>query len=141
VRPPERFGATDAPTVSATAYVADHHVAPLLLDERSRARLVEQHRRLPLALPGRGGTPARAHGPELARVLDWLRSGPLEGKLVLVRCADCDGLRIARMSQAPSSLPAIVEQRCYDDPAEAEHAVFLRRVADFLALHAGTGGA
>ncbi len=135
----ERFGPSDPATASATSYIAERHIAPLLLDPASRARLLEEHRRLPLALPGRDGAPARTHSPGLARVLDWLRCGPLEGKYVLLRCPRCDGLRVARMG-APGASPVVVEERCHADPAAAEHAVFVRRVHDFLVRHAAVRG-
>jgi hypothetical protein len=133
VRRPARFGASDTATTAAGDYVLEHHVAPLVRDEATRRRLIEEHRRLPLTRPGRHGAPALEHGPDLARLLDWLRTGVVEGKYVLVHCADCEGLRIAQMPDAPGRLPALVDDRCHADPAEAEHAVFVRRVGDLLA--------
>ena len=83
------------------------YVLPLLRDEKTRNRLIEEHRACPVGRAPHNGQPMVEHSKDLIRVLDKLRRQPMAGKLLTV-CKNCllytspsprDGL----LSRMPSS--------------------------------------
>jgi hypothetical protein len=83
--------------------------------------------------------PFGRHSPRLVEVLDFLRRNPdpeLPRYLVLDDGEGFEiGVRSSERGAPPTPLPS--EER-FATRAEAEHAVFLRRLADYGALTGGT---
>ena len=111
--------------------IAETEIAPLLLDERRRAELIEEHRRQPIGRPARTGERGFRHGPDVVKVLDFFRRAPVDGKLVLIADPDGGGWRIARIAKRGVG-PVPVSGEGYATREKAEHAVFLKRVEEFL---------
>jgi branched-chain amino acid transport system permease protein len=118
-------------------YITRTYVLPLLKDEATRSRLVEEHRKNPIGVPGKGGHYAVGHSEELARVLDKLRRAPMAGKYVIVCTKPHEEWRIGRLSGVRGDAPEILRDGPYASQDEAEHAVFLKRVDDLLAAYPG----
>jgi hypothetical protein len=95
-------------------------------EERVRAavddELVEEHRHAP-----RG-----PHSDRLTRVLRFLRSRPIPGKLIVVEEEPWRSYRIGVLSGVPGEPASILDERypTYDD---CLHAIFLRRLDDLAA--------
>ena len=81
--------------------------------------LVEEHRRAP-----RG-----AHSDRLARVLRYLRSQPIAGKLIVVEEEPWRSYRIGILTGVPGEPAALLDDR-YPTYDECLHAIFLRRLAE-----------
>jgi branched-chain amino acid transport system permease protein len=94
------------------------------LAELVDAALIEEHRRSPI------GT----HTPALARVLAYLRQAPVAAKLVLHAVEPRRRWTVLRLSGVPGVAHERIDDRVFDDRAEAEHAVFLARLAALGAL-------
>jgi hypothetical protein len=85
------------------------------------AKLVAEHR----------GNPFGPHSPALAEVLDFLRRSP---DLELPRYILIDtgyGFAVGDRSARRGDPPERVDGHAFPTRAEAEHAVFLRRLADY----------
>jgi hypothetical protein len=111
--------------------IVETEMAPLLFDEPRRAALIAEHRRNPIGTAGRVGESGFAHGADLAKVLDFFRRAPVDGKLILIAEPDRTGWRIGRIG-ARGVAPAIVSEVVHSTREEAEHAVFVRRIEEFL---------
>jgi hypothetical protein len=92
-------------------------IRPLLTDE-----LVAEHARNPF---GR-------HSPELSKVLHCLQrnGGVQRDQYVLIEVEPSQAWRIARLSGVRQVPPRLDGATTYHSRAEAEHAVFLRRLED-----------
>jgi hypothetical protein len=119
--------------ISLGATIERTAIAPLLLDERRRAELVEEHRAL-MREPSR--TRARwSPSSDLDRVLDHFRRADLAGKYVLIASPDRAGWIIGRLSGTRGEAPTLVDETLYSSRTDAEHEVFVRRIADFLSRY------
>lgn len=92
------------------------YVAPLINPE-----IVDEHRRSPIG----------HHSDALERVLIHLRKGHHEmaGKYILVCTKPHEEWRIAEITGNPHEPPVLLEGS-YSDRYEAEHGLFLKRLAD-----------
>jgi hypothetical protein len=91
------------------------------LERLMRPELVEEHRRDPFGAPS----------PELGDVLAFLRRNPAPDLPRYVVLAGDDGFAIGvRPDERDAPVPAAGPER-FATRAEAEHAVFLRRLADY----------
>jgi branched-chain amino acid transport system permease protein len=121
----------DASRTARLRGIAETEIAPLLLDEHRRSELIEEHRRNPIGSAGRIGERAFAHSAELVTVLDFFRRAPVDGKLILIAEPDRSGWRIGRIGPRGVA-PTIVSETVHPTRDDAEHAAFLRRVAEFV---------
>ena len=74
--------------------------------------------------------PFGRHSPELIRVLNEMRSGPMGGKYCLVCTRPHAEWRLAVLSAERGVAPAIQHNRVFNSLAEAEWAVFKLRWKD-----------
>jgi hypothetical protein len=69
---------------SVDDYNTKKYVLPLLRDEKTRNRLIEEHRACPVGRAPHNGQEKVEHSKDLIRVLDKLRRQPMAGKLLTV---------------------------------------------------------
>ena len=119
----------------ADDFITRTQVLPLLQDVATRRRLIDEHRRNPIGMPARNGTPALGHSPELARVLDKLRGQPIDGKYVIVCRRQFQEYYIGVCSGTRGEPVRILDDQVFANEYDAEHAVFLRRISEFLAAY------
>lgn len=124
--------ARDDSRTSMVTQIAEQYIAPLLGDPRTRRALIAEHRRTPIGRPGRVGRAAFMHSPELTRVLDFFRRAPAEGKYVLLCNPPEAPWQIAALTGRRGEAPRPIEGAVFKAREDAEHAVFERRVDDFL---------
>jgi hypothetical protein len=98
----------------------DGHIMRSKIRDLVDAELIEEHRRHPIG----------EHSPNLDVVLSYLRRSPNRDapRLVLV-AADSGGWRIAEWSRVRGDPLTMADGETYGSREEAEHAVFLRRLA------------
>ena len=107
------------------------YVLPLLRDEKTRNRLIEEHRACPVGRAPHNGQPMVEHSKDLIRVLDKLRRHPMAGKYVTIckkpfqdyRIGICSGVR---------GVPVEILEDSFSSEEACEHAIFLKRVFDLL---------
>jgi hypothetical protein len=98
----------------------ERHIFETEIKPRVTREIIEEHRRRPIG----------KHGDDLERVLVYLRTNHLEmkGKYILVCTKPHAEYRIGRLSGG--SGPPDLLPETYPDRNEAEHALFLKRLAD-----------
>ena len=122
---------------STDDYITRTYVLPLLKDEKTRNRLIEEHRACPV---GRApalhkSQPGVEHSKELRTVLDKLRRQPMAGKYVTICKKDYKDYRIGVCSGVRGQPVEIMEESFSSEEA-CEHAIFLKRVLEILEKYA-----
>ncbi len=112
-------------------FITRTHILPLLTDPATRKALIEEHRNNPIGRPGKAGTAAVKHGGDLARVLDKFRRQPMEGKYVRVCMKPHKDYRIGIVTGIRGK-PVKILAKPYPSEGSCEHAIFVRRVKEFL---------
>lgn len=78
--------------------------------------------------------PFGPHSPRLIEVLDFLRRNPDPERPRYLVLDDGEGFEVGVRAAERGAPPTAVGDERFDNRAEAEHAVFLRRLADYGAL-------
>ena len=118
---------------STDDFITRKYVLPLLRDEKTRNRLIEEHRACPV---GRApalhkGEPGIEHSKELRTVLDKLRRQPMAGKYITVCKKDFKDYRIGVCSGVRGQ-PVKILEGSFSSEEACEHAIFLKRVVELL---------
>jgi branched-chain amino acid transport system permease protein len=133
---PEQTGIQlDQGRASTDDFITRTYVLPLLADPATRARLIEEHRNNPVGRPGDGGKAGVGHSPDLITVIDKLRRAPMTGKYVRVCTRPHREYRIGIASGVRGEPVRMLEDEAYPSEDACEHAIFLKRVDDLLALY------
>ena len=122
---------------SVDDYNTKKYVLPLLRDEKTRNRLIEEHRACPVgrAAQPHKGQPMVEHSKELQTVLDKLRRQPMAGKLLTVCKKPHKDYRIGIASGVRGQPVEILEESFSSEEA-VEHAIFLKRIVELLERYA-----
>ncbi len=107
------------------------YVLPLLRDEKTRNRLIEEHRSTPIGRAPHKGQPMVEHSKDLIRVLDKLRRQPMTGKMLTVCKKPHEDYRIGIVSGVRGQ-PVKIFEESFSSEEACEHAIFLRRIAELL---------
>ena len=107
------------------------YVLPLLRDEKTRNRLIEEHRACPVGRAAHKDQPMIEHSKDLIRVLDKLRRQPMAGKLLTVCKKPHEDYRIGIASGVRGKPVKILEESFSSEEA-CEHAIFLKRIMALL---------
>ena len=109
------------------------YVLPLLRDEKTRNRLIEEHRACPVgkAPALHKGQPGIEHSEELRTVLDKLRRQPMAGKYITICKKDFKDYRIGVCSGVRGQ-PVKILNDSFSSEEACEHAIFLKRIVEIL---------
>ena len=118
---------------STDDYITQKYVLPLLKEEKTRNRLIEEHRACPVgkAPAPHKGQPMVEHSKDLQTVLDKLRRQPMAGKYITIckeafkdyRIGVCSGVR---------GKPVKILEESFSSEEACEHAIFLKRIVNLL---------
>ena len=99
----------------------EEHIFETEIVPRVTKEIIDEHRERPIG----------KHSDQLERVLTYLRKNHLEmgGKYILVCTKPHEEWRIATLSGEPEGAPELLEDS-FPDRYEAEHGLFLKRLAD-----------
>lgn len=104
--------------------IGREEILPLVTDD-----LIEEHRRDPFG----------NHSPELYKVLTFLRRQPPEaGRFVMIVTDPHEEYALGTIPPERGEAPEIIDDERYASQAEAEHAVFRKRVRAFEERFGGT---
>ena len=120
---------------STDDFITRKYVLPLLKDEKTRNRLIEEHRACPVGRAPHKGQPMVEHSKDLRTVLDKLRRQPMAGKLLTVCKRPFEDYRIGIASGIRGQPVEILEESFSSEEA-CEHAIFLKRVVELLERYA-----
>lgn len=118
-------------SMAAEDYLTRKYVLPLLTNQAFREKLIEEHRKSPIGVAGNRGKPGVGHSPELCRVLDKLRRAPMQGKYCRVCTKPHEEWRIGIFPGVRGE-PIMVLNEAFTSEDECEHAIFVKRVEEFL---------
>ncbi len=79
---------------------------------------------------------ARPNGPhddDLARVLNYFRRASVADKYAILALKPLGDYQLVKLSGQRGVAPRVVDETIYQNEEDAQHAVFLRRVADLMA--------
>ena len=122
---------------STDDFITRKYVLPLLRDEKTRSRLIEEHRACPVgkAPALHKGEPGVEHSKELRTVLDKLRRQPMAGKYITICKKDFKDYRIGVCSGVRGQ-PVKILEGSFSSEEACEHAIFLKRVVELLEKYA-----
>ena len=120
---------------STDDFITRKYVLPLLQDEKTRNRLIEEHRACPVGRAPHKGQPMVEHSKDLRTVLDKLRRQPMPGKLLTVCKRPFEDYRIGIASGVRGHPVEILEESFSSEEA-CEHAIFLKRIVALLEKYA-----
>ena len=120
---------------STDDFITRKYVLPLLKDEKTRNRLIEEHRACPVGRAPHKGQPMVEHSKDLRTVLDKLRRQPMAGKLLTVCKRPFEDYRIGIASVVRGQPVEILEESFSSEEA-CEHAIFLKRIVALLEKYA-----
>ena len=120
---------------STDDFITRKYVLPLLKDEKTRNRLIEEHRACPVGRAPHKGQPMVEHSKDLRTVLDKLRRQPMPGKLLTVCKRPFEDYRIGIASGVRGQPVEILEESFSSEEA-CEHAIFLKRIVTLLEKYA-----
>jgi len=120
---------------STDDFITRKYVLPLLKDEKTRNRLIEEHRACPVGRAPHKGQPMVEHSKDLRTVLDKLRRQPMAGKLLTVCKRPFEDYRIGIASGVRGQPVEILEDSFSSEEA-CEHAIFLKSIVALLAKYA-----
>ena len=124
---------------STDDFITEKYVLPLLRDEKTRNKLIDEHRACPVgkAPQPHKGQPMGEHSKELQIVLDKLRRQPMAIKKYVTVCKkDFEDYRIGIVTGVRGQPVEILEESFSSEEA-CEHAIFLKRILDLLERHGG----
>lgn len=116
-------------------FITRVHVMPILWDDERRARIVAEHQRNPIGVPGKAGRPAVQHSEDLAHVLDKLRRHTTKGKEVKIAIEPFKKYAIGILPGKRGEPIKVLNNQVYESDDECEHAIFLRRLQKLLELY------
>ena len=120
---------------STDDFITRKYVLPLLKDEKTRNRLIEEHRACPVGRAPHKGQPMVEHSKDLRTVLDKLRRQPMAGKLLTVCKRPFEDYKIGIASGVRGQPVEILEESFSSEEA-CEHAIFLKRIVALLEKYA-----
>ena len=118
---------------STDDFITRKYVLPLLKNEKTRNRLIEEHRACPVgkAPALHKGEPGVEHSKELRTVLDKLRRQPMAGKYIIICKKDFKDYRIGVCSGVRGQ-PVKILEGSFSSEEACEHAIFLKRIVELL---------
>lgn len=107
------------------------YILPHLIDPVGLRRVVDEHRDNPVYRGTRPGSPPEMNSEPLRRLLDRLRAMPQAGKHTIVETRPWEEYTIGILPGVRGGLIALTDET-YPTRADAEHAIFLKRLRIFL---------
>ena len=120
---------------STDDFITRKYVLPLLKDEKTRNRLIEEHRACPVGRAPHKGQPMVEHSKDLRTVLDKLRRQPMPGKLLTVCKRPFEDYRIG-IASGVRGQPVEILDESFSSEEACEHAIFLKRIVELLEKYA-----
>jgi hypothetical protein len=120
---------------STDDFITRKYVLPLLKDEKTRNRLIEEHRSCPVGRAPHKGQPMVEHSKDLRTVLDKLRRQPMAGKLLTVCKRPFEDYRIG-IASGVRGQPVEILDESFSSEEACEHAIFLKRIVTLLEKYA-----
>ena len=120
---------------STDDFITRKYVLPLLKDEKTRNRLIEEHRACPVGRAPHKGQPMIEHSKDLRTVLDKLRRQPMAGKLLTVCKRPFEDYRIG-IASGVRGQPVEILDESFSSEEACEHAIFLKRIVALLEKYA-----
>jgi hypothetical protein len=128
---PDTALARDHAFTAVDDYDTRTYILPHLRDPESRARIIAEHRTHPRGAASQPGVKPPNHSEPLKRLIDKLRMVPQAGKHTIVELVPWQDYAIGILPGRRGGAVRITRER-YRTREDAEHAIFLKRLAALL---------
>ena len=112
-------------------FITKKYILPMLRDPQKLKELIDEHRATPIGRAATGKHGVVQHSQDLQTLLDKLRRGGLNGKLLIICVKLHEDYRIG-ISTGVRGQPVEITEDSFSSQEACEHAIFLKRIANLM---------
>ncbi|MDA1283808.1 MAG: inner-membrane translocator [Proteobacteria bacterium] len=117
-------------------FITKKYILPMLRDPQKLKELIDEHRATPFGRAATGKHGVVQHSQDLQTLLDKLRRGGLNGKLLIICVKLHEDYRIG-ISTGVRGQPVEITEDSFSSQEACEHAIFLKRINKLLEDYIG----
>jgi hypothetical protein len=117
-------------------FITKKYILPMLRDPQKLKELIDEHRATPIGRAATGKHGVVQHSQDLQTLLDKLRRGGLNGKLLIICVKLHEDYRIG-ISTGVRGQPVEITEDSFSSQEACEHAIFLKRINKLLEDYSG----
>ena len=117
-------------------FITKKYILPMLRDPQKLKELIDEHRATPIGRAATGKYGVVQHSQDLQTLLDKLRRGGLNGKLLIICVKLHEDYRIG-ISTGVRGQPVEITEDSFSSQEACEHAIFLKRINKLLEDYIG----
>ncbi|MGY9016810.1 MAG: inner-membrane translocator [Alphaproteobacteria bacterium] len=117
-------------------FITKKYILPMLRDPQKLKELIDEHRATPIGRAATGKHGVVQHSQDLQTLLDKLRRGGLNGKLLIICVKLHEDYRIG-ISTGVRGQPVEITEDSFSSQEACEHAIFLKRINKLLEDYIG----
>ena len=117
-------------------FITKKYILPMLRDPQKLKELIDEHRATPIGSAATGKHGVVQHSQDLQTLLDKLRRGGLNGKLLIICVKLHEDYRIG-ISTGVRGQPVEITEDSFSSQEACEHAIFLKRINKLLEDYIG----
>ena len=117
-------------------FITKKYILPMLRDPQKLKELIDEHRASPFGRAATRNSDLVQHSQDLQTLLDKLRRGGLNGKLLIVCVKLHEDYRIG-ITTGVRGQPVEITEDSFSSQEACEHAIFLKRINKLLEDYSG----
>ncbi|MDB9776731.1 inner-membrane translocator [Alphaproteobacteria bacterium] len=117
-------------------FITKKYILPMLRDPQKLKELIDEHRASPFGRAATRNSDLVQHSQDLQTLLDKLRRGGLNGKLLIICVKLHEDYRIG-ITTGVRGQPVEITEDSFSSQEACEHAIFLKRINKLLEDYSG----
>ena len=117
-------------------FITKKYILPMLRDPQKLKELIDEHRASPFGRAATRNSDLVQHSQDLQTLLDKLRRGGLNGKLLIICVKLHEDYRIG-ITTGVRGQPVGITEDSFSSQEACEHAIFLKRINKLLEDYSG----
>ena len=117
-------------------FITKKYILPMLRDPQKLKELIDEHRASPFGRAATRNSDLVQHSQDLQTLLDKLRRGGLNGKLLIICVKLHEDYRIG-ITTGVRGQPVEIAEDSFSSQEACEHAIFLKRINKLLEDYSG----
>ena len=117
-------------------FITKKYILPMLRDPQKLKQLIDEHRATPFGRAATSKSELVQHSQDLQTLLDKLRRGGLDGKLLIICVKMHEDYRIG-ITTGVRGQPVEITEDSFSSQEACEHAIFLKRINKLLKQYSG----
>ena len=117
-------------------FITKKYILPMLRDPQKLKELIDEHRATPFGRAATRNSDLVQHSQDLQTLLDKLRRGGLNGKLLIICVKLHEDYRIG-ITTGVRGQPVEITEDSFSSQEACEHAIFLKRINKLLEDYSG----